>query len=289
MGYFGRRGGIGGRGLGMLIPAAPRWNRGSGAMLGEAPGVSASNAASSAAATAANAASQAALSATIAARAAERARYPGGAATYAGGGAGGVGPAFGQDAMIPGPGGTWWPRDVNQRLYLPNVFDWALFDEQGLWQAIQDVGGLQAICPGQRYALPPWVKQPEQARRFSKISSIPLPAVEQVDYLVATMQVPLGYDGVIPSVVNMYTGQGFNEGSGDLIWRIRLNQRYVKDYSNITTTIGSLTTPYPANTGAVRLLSGQTVNYYVMLGAGALGNLNGGRIVTAMLGWWWPR
>jgi hypothetical protein len=193
------------------------------------------------------------------------------------------------DAMIPGPGGTWWPRNVNQRAYPDNEFDVALDGEKRLWAAIQAYGGLKAICPGQKYAMPPWVKQPEQGRRFSKISSIPLPGVELTPYLVATMQVPLGYDGVIPSVVNLYTGSGFQEGSGDLIWRIQLNQRWVKDYSNIETTIGSLTIPYPANAGAIRLLSGQTVNYYVTLGAGALGNLSGGRIVCGLFGWFFPR
>lgn len=193
------------------------------------------------------------------------------------------------DAMVPGPGGMWWPRNVQQRLFPNNGFDLALDDEKRMWEAIQEFGGLEAICPGHRYAMPPWVKQPEQGRRFSKISSIPLPAVEQRDFLVATMQVPLGYDGVIPSVVNLYTGMGFFEGSGDLVWRIQLNERYVRDYSNITTTIGSLTTPYPANTGAVRLLSGQTVNYYVRLGAGALGNLTGGRIICGLFGYFWPR
>lgn len=218
--------------------------------------------------------------------------YVGGSDGYMGGsgGSGGRFP-FGRadDAMIPGPGGTWWPRNVNQRSYPDNAFDVALDDEKRLWELIQAYGGLRAICPGQRYAMPPWVKQPEQGRRFSKISSIPLPAVEMAPYLVATMQAPLGYDGVIPSVVNLYTGSGFMEGSGDITWRIALNQRWVKDYGAIVTTIGSLTTPYPTNMGAIRLLSGQTVNYYVTLGAGALGNLSGGRIICGLFGWFWPR
>jgi hypothetical protein len=219
------------------------------------------------------------------------AQSAGGSVDYQGGAQGMtvLGPPFSQDAMIPGPGDAWWPRNVNQRLFPDNLFDVALDDERRMWEVIQRLGGLKLICPGQKYAMPPWVKQPEQGRRFSKISSIPLPGVEQTDFLVATMQVPLGYDGVIPSVVQIYTGMGFAEGSGDIVWRIQLNQRYEKDYGNTKTSIGSLNVPYPANSGAIRLLSGQTVNYFVSLGAGALGNLVGGRIVCAMFGWFYPR
>src|SRR5688572_14489260 len=103
------------------------------------------------------------------------------------------------------------------------------------------------------------------------------------------MIVPTGYDGVITSNVNSYTGQNFQEGSGDIHWRIKLNQRYVPYYGDITTSIGSLTTPYTVNNGSIRVQSRQVITYIAELGAGALGNLTGGRIVCSLFGWTYPR
>ncbi len=190
---------------------------------------------------------------------------------------------------IPGPGGTWWPRNVTQREYPPNEFNLCLEDEAVIWQRIRQYGGLRAICPGTRYMEPPWVRMPPQGKRFSKISSITLPSNDGADHLVTQFFVPTGYDGCIAGVVNMYTGMGFNEGSGDLTWRIQLNQRYVKDFGAITTTIGSLQTPYSVPTGQILVQSRQLVSYYVNRSVASFGNLNGGRVICALFGWWWPR
>jgi hypothetical protein len=191
--------------------------------------------------------------------------------------------------MIPGPGGALYPRDVNQRRWPPNEFNQCLDYEACLWQFINDCGGLQAICPGQKYASPPWVKMPAQGKRFSKINSIALPSNDGLDHQVLQFLVPQGYDGCIVGVVNLYTGSGFAEGSGDLTWRIRLNQRYVKDYGVITTTIGSLQIPYTVNAGQILLQANQNVQYFVNRSVGSGGNLNGGRIICGLFGWYWPR
>jgi hypothetical protein len=202
----------------------------------------------------------------------------------------GVGPAYGQ-AKLPGPGGTLWPINVNQRLQPPNAYNSILQVESDLWGYIQARGGMTKLCPGSAdlYPQPPWVKQPSQGKRYSKISSIALPAADATDYEVLSFYVPLGFDGVIISTVNLYTGTGFEEGSGDLTWRIKLNQRYVKDYGAITTSIGSLQTPYNINSGAIRIQSRQLVQYIVNRSVASGGNLNGGRIVCGLFGWYWPR
>jgi hypothetical protein len=191
--------------------------------------------------------------------------------------------------LIPGPGGMWYPRNVQQRIYPPNEFNACLEDEARVWGHISNCGGLTALCPGAKYAEPPWVKMPPQGKRFSKINSIPLPAADGAEHLVTSFYVPTGYDGCIVSVVNSYTGTGFAEGSGDLTWRIRLNQRYVKDYGAITTSIGSLTTPYNVNSGQIIIQSRQLVQYFVNRSVGSAGNLNGGRVICALFGWFWPR
>jgi hypothetical protein len=106
----------------------------------------------------------------------------------------------------------------------------------------------------------------------------------------ATVQVPTGYDGVIVSVINMFTGPGFVEGSGDLHYRIRINRRWLKDYGDIQTTLGTVASPCMIYRGGVKLRTHEVVQYWVQLGAGALGRLDPtGRIVCAFFGWFYPQ
>lgn len=180
------------------------------------------------------------------------------------------------------------PLNVNNRAFLPNNFNACLDREACAWSKINAGGGLQFVCPGLKYEQPPWVKLPPQGRRFSQINSIALPNNDGLDHLVTSFIVPYGYDGVIVTTVNNYTGQNFVEGSGDLTWRIQLNMRYVKDYGNIKTSIGSLT--IPTNIGnSIRILSGQLVQFFVNRSVASGGTLIGGRIICALMGWYWPR
>ena len=189
--------------------------------------------------------------------------------------------------MIPYGGGLY-PVNASQREYRSNAFNVCIDREAAIWRYIQKCGGMQAICPGHRYPDPPWVKMPGQGKRFGHPSSIPLPAADGADHLVQSFLVPYGYDGVIVAPVNLYTGQGFDEGSGILTWRIKLNMRYVKDYGAIITSIGSLTQPFYNANSQILLQSGQFVQYYVnrLLGDASL---NGGRIICGLWGWFWPR
>lgn len=199
---------------------------------------------------------------------------------------------MGSSAFIPGPRGIAYPVDYNWREYPPNVWNECIRDELAMWRWINMCGGLKLVCPGSatRYLEPPWIRMPPQGKRYSKISSIPLPGVENTDFLVTSRLVPLGYDSTIVSVVVGYTGMNFKEGSGDIHWRLQINrQRYQKDYGDVTTSIGSLVTPYNVNSGQILTQSGNLVEWHVMLGTGALGNLVGGRIICAMFGWDWPR
>ena len=159
-------------------------------------------------------------------------------------------------SMVPFQGGLY-PLNVKQREFPPNGFNTCLNRERAVWKYIQDCGGISNICPGHQYPDPPWVKMPGQGKRFGHPSSIPLPAADGLDHAVQTFLVPYGYDGCIVAPVNVYTGQGFDEGSGVLTWRIRLNQRWVKDYGQITTSLGSLTQPYYNANSQILLLSGQ--------------------------------
>ena len=103
-----------------------------------------------------------------------------------------------------------------------NVYNLILDTEREVFTRIEQAGGLEKIsCPGAIvYDKPPYLVMPPQGRQFQETASIPLPANNGLDTLVVAWTVPTGYDGVLTSVINMWTGTGFVEGSNDLIWRI---------------------------------------------------------------------
>lgn len=185
-----------------------------------------------------------------------------------------------------------FPINIQQREFPPNNFNSCLWQEEATWREINACGGLMAICPGKKFVDPPWVKMPPQGKRFFKPSSLAYNGLTMPgagDQLVVSYLVPNGYDGCIVSVVQNYTGQGFQDGSGDITWRIKINQHWAKDYGNTTVSIGSLATPYNINSGQILLQANQLVQYFVSFSAAAAGNLLGGRIIVATAGWFWPR
>jgi hypothetical protein len=174
----------------------------------------------------------------------------------------------------------------------PNPYTECLYREQDLWTKIAYEGGLAKLCcPSYPEGNPPpWVAMPSEGKRYQQIGSILLPAVEGTDFLVTSFAVPTGYDGVIVSVVGMFTGTGFVEGSGDLHYRIQINRRWLKDYGDTQTTMGTVASPCMIYRGGVRLRTQEVVRYWVQLGAGALGRLDPtGRLVCAFFGWFYPQ
>jgi hypothetical protein len=122
--------------------------------------------------------------------------------------------------------------------------------------------------------------------RFYKTSAILCPAAISGDVLALNFQIPVGYDAVISGLVLSYAGAGFVEGSGDLIWRVKLNRRWAKDFGNIQNSLGTVQTPYPT-----QILAGSLSNVQVYVNApNTSGGLQPGviRILVQVLGWWFP-
>lgn len=191
------------------------------------------------------------------------------------------------------------------RPYGPNGYDDCLDAEYRWWMRFLAAGGLKSCCPqGRRkYTSPPWVSMPAEGRRFRPITSTPLTAFQTAgvfnatDVVVLQMRVPLGYDGVISDVVMGFTGSGFDEGSGEITWRLAADYlpiapnatggRYLRDMGNVTTSLGSLTQPSPVPRGGLRVYSYDLVTMYCNISAAA--TVANGVILASIAGWTWPR
>lgn len=188
---------------------------------------------------------------------------------------------------------------VNQQFSLrqPTVWDKYLAEERQVWNRIQDAGGILAVTsPFRRRLLElgnwgePWMRMPADGVRFPPIvGSIVIPPFNGLDTVVLQFSVPTGYDGVMVGFTQLYTGTGFVEGSGDITWRVKINQRWAKSLGNMTTSMGSLQGPTTATPGGVRIQSRQLVTYYVNILPAAAARLDAAaRIVCTVSGWFYP-
>lgn len=131
----------------------------------------------------------------------------------------------------------------------------------------------------------PWVEPPPGFQAFDYSRHIATPAVG-VDTEVLVFSVPDGYDGVIRRLSNNYTGPGFVQGSGQLIWRILIDRMVVKNYGQILIEMGS--PQWPRDTDGILLRSGQVVRYMVNVSDAALAGSATG-IICAVGGYFWPK
>jgi hypothetical protein len=99
---------------------------------------------------------------------------------------------------------------------------------------------------------------------------------------------PFAWDGVINSLSMDFTGTGWVEGSGDIVFRLLVRRWYPPDYGNITVRFGSLTTPQNLPIG-IRVYSGAEIQMFVNLGTGALTRLTPGNIICMAGGWFYPQ
>lgn len=141
----------------------------------------------------------------------------------------------------------------------------------------------------------PWVTMPSAGRRFRELASLNFstatPVFDGVTVNpVLSWLVPVGYDGVIDTIIANISGSanGFIEGSGQIAWRLAANQRYLRDVGNLQFSIGSLITPIPDTNSGLRVYSGNIVTMGASFSAGASGVLSG-VLICAVYGWIYPR
>lgn len=214
-----------------------------------------------------------------------------------------------------GGGGTFFPRYVNRTLLhyqlshfnpgnitspasppvssfflFPNDFDHCLAVDYKLYDRIDPTYMSCAKKPecflqSER----DWVDAPKGGVVFNPVRAIPLPAPADGDVTVLSMRVPIGYDGIITAQFHTYT-ELFEQGSGDLVWRIKVNGRYLRDCGEMLVTLGSVLDLSPVY-GGLQLRSGNLVEYIVSApnAGGSAPPPGTGNVITGLHGWFYPR
>jgi len=124
---------------------------------------------------------------------------------------------------------------------------------------------------------------------FLKQHGILTPTTASGDNVVVDFLVPTGYDGLLSGFYFNYSGAGFAQGSGDIIWRIQCNQYYLKDLSNTPYLLGDPVNPVPMTEGKI-LFSGQRVKAIVNIpNLSGMIQIGNSTVYAGLLGFFWPR
>lgn len=186
-----------------------------------------------------------------------------------------------------------------RNVWTPNRYDYRLRYEAMAWQWMAEHGGLRSCCRipdlgAPIWNHPPFTTMPARGEELSKMFSQTLanisggPPFNGTDTLIGQFNVPNGYDGVINRFVCGFTGDGFEDFSGDIVWRLRVDNRFVKDLGNVTNTFGSFQTAFLVPGSAnMRLVSGQTV--YVFANIPLNSPVSNGVVTAGVFGWTYPR
>lgn len=106
---------------------------------------------------------------------------------------------------------------------------------------------------------------------------------------VLVFTVPSGRDAIITSVRNTWSGNGFQNGSGDLIWSYILGGGYIMNrgsvgFQNTNTNGWTL-----VGSGGVYAYENQQLIVQVTAGALASAHLSGGLVEAQIEGWYVPK
>ena len=170
----------------------------------------------------------------------------------------------------------------------PNMWDKCLEAETGFWRA-WDFTPRHGCRPSTVCVDPgdPWVDLPENGREYySRGSVLASNLAAGVDTLVCQYFVPTGYDAIIYGLHHTFAGVGWVDADGNLIWRVRINQRWVKDLAAMVTRLGDLNTPYVL-ADRIYLHTQSIVSYWVN-SANPLALQQNARVLAGFMGWVYP-
>jgi len=145
----------------------------------------------------------------------------------------------------------------------------------------------------------PFDEMPPDALRLNAPTSAPygLPiasvAVAGEYYTVMQYLVPAGYDGVINVTYNRFVpsagGSGWQDGSGQLVWALGINNALAVNYTNIGISMGSAAVLGPVTKGGgIRVKANDLIQWLVSAPTGTGGLDAGGILVAGIQGWLYP-
>jgi len=174
-----------------------------------------------------------------------------------------VGPASFYWATAAGPPAAPAPQPVSGsppvRILIPNRFDYCLCEEaEATRQALPSRDCFQPLL----FRNLGWIRAPSWATEFSKSGVVPTPLAASGDVEVLSFRVPEGYDGVLAAIAAIYTGPVFDEGNGDLEWRLRINRVYATNMGRVLFSLGDVRRPMVLD-GGIPIQSGQRISLLV--------------------------
>jgi len=138
-------------------------------------------------------------------------------------------------------------------------------------------------CPVAIRRLPPWLFPPASARNLIAANAIIIPAIGAGFTDIVRVQVDRGKNGVIKWFANQFVGNGFQDGSGSLIWRLLIDGKTVPGFESILVSLG--TNQAPREIAPVRLLNARLVELQVS----NLAIVPAGQIIEGSIaGWLYP-
>lgn len=129
-----------------------------------------------------------------------------------------------------------------------------------------------------------WLDEPPGSIPFDEQATLGIPVTPGVDVPVLVMLVPQGYDGIIKWVSNNVINATPPFLPGNLIWKIEINGRPVRNFGSILQEKGTI---YQGREiSPIRVFSGDTVTYTVQLAPG--GPAMTGETVCSLTGYYYP-
>lgn len=158
--------------------------------------------------------------------------------------------------------------------------------------ALSDQALARSILSRRRVGEPsvgrPWIEPPADHEPFDITGSVACPAAGTTDTQVISLRCPYGYQGVLLGVGHRYIGTGFVEGSGDILWSVRVGGRFPNGYGAINISLGSAEQSRPVF-GAIRFYENELIEYLVTVPAASPIATGAPNYMIAMLaGYTWP-
>jgi len=135
-------------------------------------------------------------------------------------------------------------------------------------------------------ALPSWIFPSVNSIAFDNAGDITIPAIG-VESTIFSFTVPRGHNGVIKTIGNVFIGGGFNDGSGNIVWRVLQNNQAMRGKENIINSLGTVQAPSQVGGGGfLRILENDVIAMTVLnVAIVASGQIIAGRLS----GWFYPK